>query len=56
MKPDDADRERIKQIVREEFETLRVRGRFEDLFAESIIEKPIPSNYEVMCSILYKDN
>jgi len=57
MAPDKVDREKLRQILREEFESLRAKGRLDDdLLIESFVGEPTPNYYEVMCSILYKNN
>lgn len=57
MIPDKVDQKKAKQIIREEFETLRARGRFDDdLLVESFVGEPTPGYYEVLCSFLYKTN
>lgn len=57
MLPKDRNLEKVKQVIREEFETLSVRGSLhDDLLVESFVGEPTPGYYEVICSVLYKDN
>jgi len=57
MLPKDKDLEKIKQLVREEFENLKAEGGLaDDLLIESLIEEPVPSYYKIICSFLYKNN
>jgi len=51
------DLEKVKQVIREEFETLSVRGSLhDDLLVESFVGEPTPGYYEAICSFLYKTN
>lgn len=57
MMPNDKDLEKAKQIIREEFESLRARGSLhDDLLVESFVGEPTPGYYEAICSFLYKTN